>query len=223
MSLVQKVGELRQVDQTSDRLARLLERRAELEAEVRLVSAPEATRAAAAASLAKAEAELRSLDEAERFAWVAWADDPSGEQPAPRIDERRDLERSRALSAADLRGADAACVAIQGRLAGLSAEMRGLAPAIYECRLESVMTEVPKIERQILDSHKVMHEKLSQLRSLHIALCEEKAAASSRGDQPSAMLIQEALEHVESLKQPPPAPNWGVTLEHAAAWRAALR
>jgi hypothetical protein len=131
--------------------------------------------------------------------------------------------QSRALSAADLRGADAALSAIQGRLASLSAEMRQLGPQIYACRLEAIMAEVPAIEKQILDSHRQMHEQIARFKGLHIALAEEKAAASSRGDQATATLLQETSAHLESLKQPPPAPNWGVTLEHAAAWRAALR
>jgi hypothetical protein len=223
MSTSANVVTLRPADEWSDRLAGLLERRAELEGEMRVVSAPEATRAAAAASLAQAEAGLRSLDEAERSAWVAWAENPTDEQPAPRVDERHQLERSRALSAADLRGADAALSAIQGRLASLSAEMRQLGPQIYACRLEAIMAEVPAIEKQILDSHRQMHEQIARFKGLHIALAEEKAAASSRGDQATATLLQETSAHLESLKQPPPAPNWGVTLEHAAAWRAALR
>jgi hypothetical protein len=224
MSTSANVVTLRPADEWSDRLAALLERRAELEAEVRLVSAPEATRAAAAASLSKAEAELATLDRLERAAWSDWAENPTvSEQPTPRHEERRALEQRRSLAAADLRGADAAVAAVQGRLNQLGAEMRQLGPQIYECRLETAMTEVPEIERQILDSHKLMHEQLARLRGLHLAIVEEKAAASSRGDQLSAMTLQEALEQVESLKQPPPAPNWGVSLEHAAAWRAALR
>jgi hypothetical protein len=223
MSTSANVVTLRPADEWSDRLAALLERRAELEAEIRIVSAPEATRSAAAASLAKAEADLTALDAAERSAWLSWTDNPALEQPTPRHDDRRQLEQRRALAAADLRAADAAVASVQERLNQLGAEMRGLGPAIYQCKLESVLAEVPAIEREILEAHKKMHEQLARFKGLHLALAEEKAAASSRGDQASAMLLQETSAHLESLQQPPPAPNWGVTLEHAAAWRAALR
>jgi hypothetical protein len=220
----EKVVPLRPEDQTSDRLAALLERRAELEGEIKVVSAPESTRTAAAAALASAEAALAELDRSERAAWIAWSENPSSEQPTPRHDERRQLEQRRALAAADLRPADGACAAVQERVNQLGAEMRQLGPAIYECRLESVMAEVPKIERQILDSHRQMHEQLTRLRGLHTALAEEKAAASSRGDEASAIRLQEALGFVDSLKQPPPgASNWGMVLAQAEAWRAALR
>jgi chromosome segregation ATPase len=224
MYVVEKVGELRQVDHTSDRLAGLLERRAELEGELKVVSAPEASRAAAAASLAKAEAELATLDRSERAAWSDWAENPTvSEQPTPRHEERRALEQRRSLAAADLRGADAAVAAVQGRLNQLGAEMRQLGPQIYSCRLESVMSEVPEIERQIIDAHGQMHERLTRLRGLHTALAEEKAAASSRGDPASAILLQEAMTHLESLKEPPAASGYGEVLAHSAAWRGALR
>jgi hypothetical protein len=223
MSVVQKVGELRPVNQTSDRLAALLERRGELEAEIRLVSAPEATRAAAAASLAKAEAELIALDAAERAAWLSWSDNPASEQPTPRHEERSRLEQRRALAAADLRAADGACAAVQGRLNQLGAEMRRLGPQIYACRLESVMAEVPMIERQILESHKLMYEQLSRLRGLYDALAQEKVAASNRGDEASAIPLQEAMTHLEIIKEPPAASGYGEVLAHSAAWRQALR
>jgi hypothetical protein len=158
-------------------------------------------------------------------AWSDWAENPTvSEQPTVRHDERRQLEQRRALAAADLRAADAAVSAVQVRIGQLSAEMRALAPQIYACRLESVMTEVPEIERQILDAHRQMHEELARLRGLNVALAEEKAAAFNRGDEASAIRIQEALSFVESLQQPAPgASSWGMVLAQAETWRAALR
>jgi hypothetical protein len=199
MSVTQKVGEAHPVDQTSDRLAALLERRSELEGELKVVSAPESTRTAAAAALASAEAALAELDRSERAAWIAWSENPDSEQPAPRHEERRRLEQRRALGVADIRAADAAISAVQGRLIHLSAQMRQLGPQIYACLLEDVLAQVPEIERQILESHKLMYEQLSRLRGLHIALAEEKAAALNRGDEASAMRLQEALADVDII------------------------
>jgi hypothetical protein len=85
------------------------------------------------------------------------------------------------------------------------------------------MAEVPVIERQILGAHRQMHEQLARLRGLHTALAEEKAAASSRGDETSAIRLQEALAHVDGLKEPPAASGYAEVLAHSAAWRAALR
>lgn len=219
----EKVVPLRPEDQTSDRLAGLLERRAELEGEIRLVSAPEATRAAAVASIAQAEADLAALDAAERAAWLAWSENPASEQPTPRHEERRAQERRRSLAAADLRGADAAVAAVQGRLNQLGAEMRQLGPAIYECRLESVMAEVPNIEKQIFAAHEQMFDQLARLRGLHTALAEEKAAALNRGDDSAATMLQDALAKVDGLQQPSASTNRGTVLAHSAAWRQSLR
>jgi hypothetical protein len=223
MSSSANVVTLRPADERSDRLAALLERRSELEAEVRILAAPEATRSAAAAFLAKAEADLAVLDGAERSAWLSWSENPASEQPTPRHAERRQLEQRRALGVADLRAADGACAAIQARLTSLSAEMRALAPQIYACRLESVMAEVPAIERQILESHKLICEHISRLRGLNDALAQEKVAASNRGDEASTIRLQEAMTHLESLKEPPAASGYGEVLTHSAAWRQALR
>ena len=101
--------------------------------------------------------------------------------------------------------------------------MRSLAPQIYECKLQNVLAEVPLIERQILDSHKLMCEQLSRLRGLNDALAQEKVAASNRGDEACAMRLQEAMTHLESLQQPPAASGYAEVLAHAATWRATLR
>ena len=129
-----------------NRLAELFERRAELEAELRAVGKPEETRASASAVLAEAESGLQALDEADRAAWTKWSDDPSGEQPAPRHDQRSALEQRRALAAADLRAAEVACAAVQPRQTKLSAELRQVGSRISRCRIDEVIQEVPALE-----------------------------------------------------------------------------
>jgi hypothetical protein len=206
-----------------DRLAALFEKRAELEAELRAVGKPDETRARAAAALAEAESGLQALDESDRAAWARWSDNPSGEQPTPRHDERRGLEQIRALAAADLRAAEAACAAVQPRLAKVSAEMRLLGSQISRCRLDDVLQEMPAIEQKIRDAARIVHDQVTSLQGLLLALSQEKIAAQSRGDEDTATAAQGAIVVINSRK----GPNFERTnadIERAAAtWRAALR
>ena len=119
----------------------MLQQRDELEREIALVRVPALTRANAASSLAEAEAGSRSLDEAERAAWISWAGDPNGTQPAPRVDERRDLERRRALAAADLRGASAACEAVEPRLNAINAALKRIQREMLRLKVDDLLAE----------------------------------------------------------------------------------
>jgi hypothetical protein len=223
MYSAEKVVPLRPEDRAFDRLPALLERRSEIESELKVVSAPESTRTAAAAALASAEAALAELDRSERAAWIAWSENPDSEQPAPCHEERRRLEQRRALGVANLRAADAAVSAIQGRLASLGAEMRQLGPQIYGCRLANLMGEADEIEKQYRAAHASAAEQISRLRALHNALCTEKAAANTRGDEQVAIALQTAIARLDGLKPPDDQRNYGEVLAMAADWRKAFQ
>jgi hypothetical protein len=202
MSLIQKVGEAHAVNQTSDRLAGLLERRAELEAEIRIVSAPEATRSAAAASLAKAEAELAALDAAERSAWLSWSENPASEQPTPRHDERRQLEQRRALAAADLRGASAACEAVEHRINAINAALKLNQREMLRLKIDDLLAEAKDINDAAHVRAAELRLNLQRLYGVSRAFDEEIAAAASRGDRELLDIFAQAQTQFETLKQP---------------------
>ena len=131
----------------------------------------------------------------------------------------------RLRAALDLRGANAACVAIQGRLAGLQApKFAGLGPQIYACRVGK------RDGRGSEDRETNSHFTQSYERGTYPATRPSCRALRGKKRQRQAAATKhlrcaskKPLGFVEGLKEPPPAPNWGVTLEHTAAWRAALR
>jgi hypothetical protein len=207
----------------SDPLAELLQQRDSLHGEFARLQKPEATRSAAAAAVAATEVELRALDAADRDAWGAWAADPAGEAPTPHAHKRQDIERRRALAAADLRGAEVAVAGTQERQNQILAELRSLGPQLYAIKLESVLDELPEIERNIAEAHATITSNLTNLRGLFDALSQEKSAADNRGDQASASLIQGAMSKVESLRKPEGAASWADVQSAAARWRERLK
>jgi hypothetical protein len=168
-------------EQQPDRLAELLERRDALHAELAALSKPEATRAAAAATISACEDELR----------LAWTSDPSREPP---VDQRQDIERRLALAVADERSAAAACAAAQERVKQISTELRQLGQQLYKCKLEIVLAEAGEIERQLREAQAVRAEKSVRLRALYLALCDEKVAVTARGEEQSELAAEKAFK-----------------------------
>jgi hypothetical protein len=218
-SVTQKVD-----SNVGDPLAALFERRSELEAEHRRVSAPEQSRQTAMTALSAAEADLVELDRSERGDWAAWADAPEGPQPEPRHAERRCIEQRAALARADLRGAEAAVAAVQSRLASINGEMNQLAAEIYRRRLETVLAELPELEQSIIEARNLHVAAMVRLRGIAGALNEEVVALRGRGELGLAGEVQAASARLEAMKAPEGGEiTWGAVTAEAARVREALQ
>jgi hypothetical protein len=209
--------------QTNDGLNDLLKKRAALEEKIHTASKSGETLERASAALAAVDDELRAFDLAEREAWERWSEDPSENPPAPRHEQRRELERRRALAIADQRSAESAAAVIQPRHAKIFAELQQVVSEIFGVRLENVLAETSTIEKRIYDAALIVHNEVTSLQGLVSALRLETIEARNRGDNGAAAAMQLATVRVEGLKAPAFQRTNGDIDIAASAWREKIR
>jgi hypothetical protein len=201
----------------------LASRRAELLSEAARLNKAAQARASVEKRLAELDAEQAALDEAERAAWRAWAEnDAQAPPPSPRAQERERIAQARLLMAGDLQSATNGEKAVQPRLAALNAELRDVMLKIYERRIDALLEEAEAVNEAVHAAAQAFVAVGEQADGLRDAVVEALERAVNGGDREREAILRAAFSRIERLEPPRLAGDALERARHAADYRRRL-
>jgi hypothetical protein len=157
----------------------------------------------------------------------SWAETATGDPPAPRAVERRQVEQRRRLLSADERSAAIRAQATQRRraeiAAEIAAEIRQTDDEIALLHLEDALAEIESIESEIAEAEDRAHECRGQLVGLHRALNALKIEAQRQGRPALASRYQDAAVLLESMKPSRPERSFKIAANYERSYMGLLR
>jgi hypothetical protein len=201
----------------------LASRRAELMAEAARLNKVAEARAAVERRLAELDSEQSSLDESERAAWRAWAEnDAEGPPPVAQMAARESIAQRRALLANDLSGVLAGQKAVAPRLAALHAELSNVLIKLYERRIDSIVREAEAVNAEVHAAAQAFVAVAEQADGLRDSVVEALSRSTNSADREREAILRGAFSRLEALKQPSLAGDAGERARHAADYRRRL-
>jgi hypothetical protein len=197
-------------------------RRAELSAEAGKLNKVAQARGEIERRLAELDAEQAQIDEAERAAWRAWANDAEGPPPSPRTEARERIAQARALLARDLTGAMNGEKAVAPRLAALHAELRQIGVEHYERRLDALIAEAEAVNAAVHNAAQAFVAVAEQADGLRDSVVAELERAAVGNDRDREAALRAAFAHIDGFAQPKMAGDPASRSRHAASFRRRL-
>jgi hypothetical protein len=195
-------------------------RRAELMTEAQRLGKVHEARAAIERRLAELDGEQSSLDEKERQAWRAWAEnDAEGPPPSPRAQERESIAQRRLLLAGDLQSATNGEKAVAPRLNALNAELREVLLKLYERRIDALMREAEALNADVHVAAQAFVAVAEQADGLRDSVVAELERAVNGADKEREMILRAAFSRIEALVAPRLAGDATIRARHAGDYR----
>jgi hypothetical protein len=199
-------------------------RRAELMAEAARLNKAAEARGAIEQRLQELDAEQALVDESERQAWRAWAEnDAQGPPPSPRTQERERIAQARLLMANDLQSAANGEKAVQPRLQALNAELHALLVEIYARKVGELIDEAEELNAGVHAAARAFVAVCERADGLRDSIVDQLDRAVNGGDRHREATLRAAFSHIEQLKQPSLAGDASERSRHAAGYASRLR
>jgi hypothetical protein len=202
----------------------LASRRAELMAEASRLGKVHEARMGVERRLAELDAEQAALDESERAAWRAWAEnDAEGPPPVAQMAARERIAQARALLANDLTGALNGQKAVAPRLQALHAELSDIMLKLYARQVDALIRVAEELDAEVHAAAQAFVAVAEQADGLRDAFVEALSRSTNGADREREAILRAAFSRIEARGQPSLAGDALERARHAAGYASRLR